>query len=121
MLLSEKKIVCDVVAKMPFYVAKRAKSRLHSIKILFIVYLERFEVLKLRVGIVDDRSIDLEKLVAIIGAMEQLEIVFATTSANEAYEEIKNQSIDLLIADIEMPDLSGYELADISYFYFFIL
>lgn len=70
-------------------------------------------MLKLKVGIVDDRSIDLEKLVAIIGAMEQLEIVFATTNANEAYEEIKNQSIDLLIADIEMPDLSGYELADI--------
>lgn len=46
-------------------------------------------VLKLRVGIVDDRLIDLDKLVAIISSMEQLEIVFATTNANEAYEEIK--------------------------------
>lgn len=70
-------------------------------------------MLNLRVGIVDDRAIDLDKLVAIIGAMDQLEIVFATTNANEAHEEIKKQSIDLLIADIEMPELSGYELADI--------
>ncbi|MGN7403721.1 LytR/AlgR family response regulator transcription factor, partial [Cytobacillus praedii] len=69
----------------------------------------------IRVGLVDDRQIDLDKLKAIIERIEQLELVFATTNANEAYEEIKKQSIDLLIADIEMPDLSGYELADIIY------
>lgn len=69
----------------------------------------------IRVGLVDDRQIDLDKLKAIIERIEQLEVVFATTNANEAYEEIKKQSIDLLIADIEMPDLSGYELADIIY------
>lgn len=67
----------------------------------------------MKVGLVDDRTIDLDKLKAIIEPMEQLELVFATTNANEAYEEIKKQSIELLIADIEMPDLSGYELADI--------
>lgn len=67
----------------------------------------------MKVGLVDDRPIDLDKLKVIIEPMEQLELVFATTNANEAYEEIKKQSIDLLIADIEMPDLSGYELADI--------
>ncbi len=67
----------------------------------------------MKVGLVDDRAIDLDKLKAIIEPMEQVELVFATTNANEAYEEIKKQSIDLLIADIEMPDLSGYELADI--------
>ncbi|MER2000177.1 MAG: response regulator, partial [Lysinibacillus sp.] len=67
----------------------------------------------MKVGLVDDRIIDLDKLKAIIEPIEALQLVFATTDANEAYEEIKNQSIDLLIADIEMPDLSGYELADI--------
>lgn len=67
----------------------------------------------MKVGLVDDRIIDLDKLKAIIEPMEELQLVFATTNANEAYEEIKKQSIDLLIADIEMPDLSGYELADI--------
>ena len=45
--------------------------------------------------------------------MEGVDIVFSTVSAEEAYDQIKKQSIQLLIADIEMPNLSGYELADI--------
>lgn len=67
----------------------------------------------MRVGLVDDRQIDLDKLQGIITTIEKVDIVFATTSATTAYEEIKKQSVDLLIADIEMPDLTGYELADI--------
>lgn len=67
----------------------------------------------MRVGLVDDRAIDLEKLKTIIQMIEEIDIVFETTDAKQAYEEIKKQSIDLLIADIEMPELSGYELADI--------
>jgi LytT family two-component system response regulator NatR len=67
----------------------------------------------LKVGIVDDRPIDLDKVVGIVSRLDRVEIVFATTSAAEAYERIKKEEIELLIADIEMPDLSGYELADI--------
>ena len=67
----------------------------------------------MRVGLVDDRQIDLDKLSGIVSGMDQVEIVFTTTSAEEAYGHIKKETIDLLIADIEMPKLSGYELADI--------
>lgn len=67
----------------------------------------------MRVGLVDDRLIDLDKLKAIVGGIPDVEIVFATLSAEEAYTQIKKEEIDLLIADIEMPNLSGYELADI--------
>lgn len=67
----------------------------------------------MRVGLVDDRALDLEKLKTIIQTIEEIDLVFETTDAKQAYEEIKKQSIDLLIADIEMPELSGYELADI--------
>jgi len=67
----------------------------------------------MKVGLVDDRPIDLDKLQAIVSGIEKVEIVFSTTSAEEAYEQIKKEAIDLLIADIEMPNLSGYELADI--------
>lgn len=67
----------------------------------------------MRVGLVDDRFIDLDKLKGIISGVPGVEIVFATLSAEEAYEQIKKEAIDLLIADIEMPTLSGYELADI--------
>ncbi|MGD6830787.1 LytR/AlgR family response regulator transcription factor [Sutcliffiella halmapala] len=67
----------------------------------------------MRVGLVDDRYIDLDKLNGIVAGIPHIEIVFSTQSAEEAYEHIKKESVDLLIADIEMPNLSGYELADI--------
>ncbi|MEH7235692.1 LytR/AlgR family response regulator transcription factor [Bacillus sp. JJ1562] len=67
----------------------------------------------MKVGLVDDRLIDLDKLKAIVGGISDVEIIFSTLSAEEAYEQIKKEEIDLLIADIEMPHLSGYELADI--------
>lgn len=67
----------------------------------------------LKVGIVDDRQIDLDKVVGIVSQIDDVEIVFATTSAEEAYKRIKAEEIMLLVADIEMPHLSGYELADI--------
>ncbi|MGE6256353.1 LytR/AlgR family response regulator transcription factor [Heyndrickxia sporothermodurans] len=67
----------------------------------------------LKVGLVDDRYIDLDKLNGIVSGIQEVEVVFSTLSAEEAYEHIKKESVDLLIADIEMPNLSGYELADI--------
>ncbi|MBS4210313.1 LytTR family DNA-binding domain-containing protein [Bacillus sp. FJAT-50079] len=66
----------------------------------------------MKVGIVDDRLIDLDKLRFILEEEEDVELVFATTSPEEAYKEIQKNKIDLLIADIEMPGISGYELAD---------
>lgn len=67
----------------------------------------------LKVGLVDDQHYDLEKLDAILTSVDGVEIVFATQDPTEVYDKIKKQKIDLLIADIEMPGLSGYELADL--------
>lgn len=67
----------------------------------------------MKVGLVDDRYIDLDKLNGIVTGLPNIEIVFSTQSAEEAYDYIKKKAVDLLIADIEMPNLSGYELADI--------
>ena len=67
----------------------------------------------MKIGLVDDRRIDLDKLNGIISGLDGVDIIFSTTSADEAYEYIKKEAVDLLIADIEMPNLSGYELADI--------
>ncbi|MBS4202029.1 response regulator transcription factor [Bacillus sp. FJAT-49732] len=66
----------------------------------------------MKVGIVDDRTIDLDKLKFILQEEEDVELIFATTNPEEAYAEIQKNKIDLLIADIEMPGISGYELAD---------
>lgn len=66
----------------------------------------------MKVGIVDDRIIDLNKLKFILEEIEDVDLVFATTDPETAYEEIQKKEIDILIADIEMPGISGYELAD---------
>jgi two-component system, LytTR family, response regulator NatR len=67
----------------------------------------------MKIGLVDDRLIDLDKLNGIVSGMPEVDIIFSTTSAEEAYDQIKRETVDVLIADIEMPNLSGYELADI--------
>ncbi len=51
----------------------------------------------MKVGLVDDRFIDLEKLNGIVANIPNLNIVFSTESAEEAYEHIKKQDIDLLM------------------------
>ena len=66
-----------------------------------------------KVGLVDDSIYDLEKLLISLDGEEDISIVFSTNDAEEAYQNIKNKQIDVLITDIEMPRLSGYELADL--------
>ena len=43
----------------------------------------------IKVGLVDDYRVDLEKLHAIVGRMDAVDIVFVTQSAEEAYEKVK--------------------------------
>lgn len=69
----------------------------------------------LRIGMVDDRPYDLEKLQAILQAEPDVEIAFAVLDAEEAYGLVKTTKPDILFADIEMPTLSGYELADLMH------
>ena len=54
----------------------------------------------LRVGLVDDRFIDLDKLNGIVASIPEVEVVFSTMSAEEAYEHIKKEPVELVIAEI---------------------
>lgn len=69
----------------------------------------------LSIGLVDDRLYDLEKLKTILQAEPDVEIAFAVQDAEEAYALVKTAKPDILFADIEMPRLSGYELADLMH------
>lgn len=71
----------------------------------------------IRIGLVDDQSFDLQKLEAVFSQMNDVTIVFSTQDPNEAFNQVKQQAIELLVADIEMPGLSGYELADLIHSY----
>src|SRR5699024_385831 len=83
--------------------------------ILFIIPFKKSGIYMIQVGLVDDRTYDLEKIESILKDMENIQIEFSTTSAEEALHYLKTLSIDIFISDIEMPNLSGYELADFIY------
>ncbi|PLW93396.1 MAG: DNA-binding response regulator [Marinilabiliales bacterium] len=65
----------------------------------------------LRCIAVDDEPFALKQMVSYIEQTPVLELVESCESAIEALEVIKKESVDLLFLDINMPEMSGMELA----------
>ncbi len=59
--------------------------------------------------IIDDNEIDRLTSMAFAKKYSFLNVVGIFSSANEAYEAIQNKQIDILLSDIDMPDMSGLE------------
>lgn len=68
---------------------------------------------KYKVLIVDDEFLARKLLQAFIVRMPDMEIVGMAQNAQEALSLMREQSVDILLLDIHMPDLSGMELAHI--------
>lgn len=64
----------------------------------------------MRILIVDDNIIARTTLKHLCSQVHDLEVVGECSHAMEAYNEINKQPIDLLLLDIEMPEMSGLEL-----------
>lgn len=60
--------------------------------------------------IVDDNKVARMAMKQLVGQMPQLELVAECSDALEAYEHLNNVWIDLLLLDIEMPEMTGLEL-----------
>ncbi len=61
----------------------------------------------LNVLIVDDEPLALDVLETYIGQMPDLRLVKRCSNAIEANEVLKNESVDLMFLDIQMPQLTG--------------
>ncbi|MDE6498810.1 MAG: LytTR family DNA-binding domain-containing protein [Muribaculaceae bacterium] len=68
--------------------------------------------MKLRTIIVDDEPIALEKLRNYVGRVSYLQLEGAYSSAQEAVEAAAATNVDLVITDINMPDMNGMQLAE---------
>lgn len=84
--------------------------------------------MKLKVLLVDDEPFILQGLTVLIDwEAENCEIVKAASNGREAYDYLKEHKVDLIIADIKMPIMTGLELLErirtekISDAYFIIL
>ena len=62
--------------------------------------------------VIDDEPVAIDILTDYIGKVDELELVCAYRSALEALNQMKNQPVDLLFLDVNMPDLSGIQFLD---------
>lgn len=68
-------------------------------------------MLKIKVLIVDDHPMVLEGMSAMLAQIEFVEIAGTAANAYEAIQQIKLTPPDIVITDINMPEVSGIELA----------
>lgn len=64
----------------------------------------------LRAYLVDDEPLALKRLARLLQQTERVEIVGSSADPAAALEELRKQPCDVLFTDIEMPDLSGFEM-----------
>lgn len=60
---------------------------------------------------IDDEPLALEQIKRYIQRLPELELVGTSLSASKALELMRDEKVDLLFLDIEMPDMTGMELA----------
>ncbi len=65
--------------------------------------------MKLKCIIVDDEPLAIEVIESYINKLEGFEVVGTCSNALQAFEILRNQSIDLMFLDIQMPKLTGIE------------
>lgn len=65
---------------------------------------------KYRVLIVDDEFLARKLLTGYVSKIDSLELVAACSNAFEAMTYLQKESIDILLLDIHMPDITGLEL-----------
>jgi len=65
----------------------------------------------INVLIVDDERLARVELVRLLSKFEQINIVAQASSGEEAIEQLAKHQIDVVFLDIEMPEMSGLQLA----------
>jgi two-component system, LytTR family, response regulator len=64
----------------------------------------------MRVVIVDDEELARERLETLVAAEEDLEVVASCANGEEALRAIERERPDVVLLDVQMPRLSGFEL-----------
>lgn len=63
----------------------------------------------LRIGIVDDHKLFRKSLSLLISTFEGVQVIIEAQNGKEFIEALEENSIDLVLLDIQMPEMDGYE------------
>lgn len=66
---------------------------------------------KIKVAIVDDHQIVIDGIAALLNNHHNISIITTTTSSLEMLKLLMKHDVDILLTDVMMPELNGYELA----------
>lgn len=65
---------------------------------------------KTRIAIVDDHQVVIDGLTTMLGTFPHLELVFTTQSGHELLAQLPYSTPDVLLMDIQMPEINGIDL-----------
>lgn len=68
---------------------------------------------KIKLAVVDDQLLFRKGLIALLKDYEELDVVIEASNGNELLKQLKSQKVDVLITDLEMPDMDGMETTSI--------
>src|SRR3954447_15278485 len=66
----------------------------------------------LRIVIVDDEPLALDRMKTLLGEVDDVELVAASSTGSDALRSIRRPSPDLAILDVEMPKLDGFDIVE---------
>lgn len=67
---------------------------------------------KLQLLLVDDHPIILEGIKNIIQSFREIDKIYTASTGEKALEQLSSHTINICIIDIELPDISGFDLID---------
>lgn len=65
---------------------------------------------KIRLAIIDDHAVVLDGLKTMLNAFANLEVVYTTQSSNQLLTHFQSDIADVLLMDIQMPEINGIDL-----------
>jgi DNA-binding NarL/FixJ family response regulator len=65
---------------------------------------------KIRLAIIDDHAVVIDGLKTMLNACAHLEVVYATQSGKELLAQLEDVRPDVLLMDIQMPEINGIDL-----------
>jgi two-component system LytT family response regulator len=68
--------------------------------------------MKLRTVIVDDEPLGRDLLRVLLSTRKEIEIIAECRNGREAIDSLRSKQVDLLFLDIQMPDLSGFDVVE---------